>query len=109
MVCLDAAYGPQDQVLVIQDTRGEFMNIYGRVLYISLSVTLSEYYELFHLLSRLSYAKQSSGTDSGEEKAAAMTRDNKDKVGLSNYPPPTARVFVFAVSNSTLAERCATF
>lgn len=40
MVCLDAAYGAQDQFLVIQDTRGEFMNIYGWVLYISLSVTL---------------------------------------------------------------------
>lgn len=41
-----------------------------------------------------SYTQQSSITDSGEERAAAATRDNKDKVGVSNDPVLTACISV---------------
>lgn len=46
--------------------------------------------KLFHVPSCPPATKQSSMTDSGEERAAAMTKDTKDKVGSSKHPTPTA-------------------
>lgn len=62
------------------------------------------------LPSYLSYTKQSPITDSSEERAPAMTRDNKDKVGVFSSLPSTDNLnqrFVFvAVSQSTFGKCC---
>lgn len=102
MVCLDAAYGAQDQFLVIQDTHGEFMNIYGRVLYISLSVNIMSPFIHCHVCLMRSSRPEQTPVRRKPQRWRGTTRTRL----VFPIIPHRQLVLVFAVSNSTLAERC---
>lgn len=54
----------------------------------------------------MSHMQQSSVADSGEERPAAVTKDDDVKVGIFNYPlPPTCVCVLYLLSHSQRLKR----